>query len=57
MEAMIEARAFVHRISRDEYYRMAEAGILDPGRRYELLDGQIIDVSPQNAPPPWPSSA
>jgi Uma2 family endonuclease len=35
-----------HRISVEEYYRMAETGVLEPDARVELLDGEIIDMSP-----------
>ena len=35
-----------HRFSAEEYYRMAETGILHPDARVELLDGRIIDMSP-----------
>ena len=35
-----------HRFSVKEYYRMAETGVLRPDARVELLDGEIIDMSP-----------
>jgi Uma2 family endonuclease len=41
---------FVHKITVDEYVRMGETGILDPRRRYELLEGMLVDVAPQNNP-------
>lgn len=37
----------VHRFTRDEYYRMAEAGLFRE-ERVELLDGEIITRSPHN---------
>ena len=35
-----------HRFSVEDYYRMAETGVLRPGARVELLEGKIIDKSP-----------
>ena len=39
----------VHKFTRDEYYRMAEAGLFRD-ERVELLDGEIITMSPQLTP-------
>src|ERR1043166_2373408 len=35
-----------HRFTTADYYRMAETGVLRPEQRVELLDGEIIDMSP-----------
>lgn len=38
------------RFTVDEYARMGEAGIFGPEERVELIEGEIIKVSPQNPP-------
>jgi Uma2 family endonuclease len=35
-----------HRLTRRDYYRMAEAGILTRDDRVELLEGQLVDMEP-----------
>ena len=35
-----------HRLTADEYYRMAEVGLLAPDARVELIEGVIIDMAP-----------
>jgi len=35
-----------HRLTRRDYYRLAEAGILREDDRVELLEGQLIDMAP-----------
>lgn len=42
MSVQIERRWF----SVDEYYRMIEAGILSPDDRVELIEGEVIKMSP-----------
>jgi Uma2 family endonuclease len=39
-----------HRITVEEYYRMAEIGLLAPDARVELIDGEIIDMPPIGNP-------
>ena len=38
-----------HRITVDEYYRMAEIGVLAPDARVELIEGEIVDVAPRDS--------
>jgi Uma2 family endonuclease len=35
-----------HRLNRQDYYRLGEAGILGRDDRVELLEGQLVDMSP-----------
>ncbi len=35
-----------HRLTRRDYDRLAEAGILGRDDRVELLEGQLVDMSP-----------
>ena len=41
---------FRHRITVDEYHRMAEAGIFGPEPRLELLEGVLVDKMTKNPP-------
>ncbi len=46
---MTIAEPITRRFTRDEYYRMAEIGLFE-GQRVELIQGEIIAISPQNNP-------
>jgi hypothetical protein len=35
-----------HRLTVDDYHRLGEAGILGEDDRVELLEGQLVDMSP-----------
>jgi Uma2 family endonuclease len=47
---MILAAPALRRWTRDEYYKMAGAGIFAPGERVELIEGEIIAMTPQDSP-------
>lgn len=38
------------RWTRKEFDRLAEAGILDPSERVQLIEGDIVTMTPQNSP-------
>jgi Uma2 family endonuclease len=44
------ADLFLKRWTVDDYHRMISSGILAPGDRVELLDGQIVEMVPQDPP-------
>jgi hypothetical protein len=58
-EAMENVRAELPKrlFTVDEYYRMAEVGILDPDARLELLEGEIVDRSLSHVPRVSPGRA
>jgi Uma2 family endonuclease len=46
LEVREEPRILRHRITVDDYYRMAEVGLLPHDARVELIEGEIIDMAP-----------
>jgi Uma2 family endonuclease len=46
MSAQTETWPRPHRLTVDDYYRMAEAGVLSPDDRTELIEGEIVDMAP-----------
>jgi Uma2 family endonuclease len=46
MSTPVQSPPHRHAYSIDDYYRMAEAGILHPDDRVELIEGEIIDRVP-----------
>jgi len=50
MSAQTETWPRPHRLTVDEYYRMADAGLLSPDDRTELIEGEIVDMPPIGSP-------
>lgn len=48
--SLTSADLFLKRWTVDDYHRMISAGILTPDDRVELLDGQIVEMAPQDPP-------
>jgi Uma2 family endonuclease len=46
LEVREEPHIVRHRLSVDDYYRMAEVGVLAHDARVELIDGEIIEMAP-----------
>ena len=44
MGILMESWPRRHRITVDEYHRMAEVGVLAPDARVELIEGEIMDM-------------
>lgn len=40
----------VYRWTREEYHQLADKGFFPPGKRVELIDGVIYEMSPQKSP-------
>lgn len=38
------------RFTQEEYFAMAEAGIFDSNDSIELIDGHVVEMSPENEP-------
>ncbi len=49
METLDEPVITRHRLSVEKYHRMAEAGVLEPDARVELIDGEVIDMAPMGS--------
>jgi Uma2 family endonuclease len=46
MSANTESWPRPHRLTIDEYYRMAEVGLLAPDAHVELIEGEVVDMPP-----------
>jgi Uma2 family endonuclease len=46
MNSAVEQWPRTHLLNVDEYYKMAQAGVLAPDARVELIEGVIVDMAP-----------
>lgn len=46
VESEAQLTVALHRWTIDEFYRMAEVGLLEPDARVELIDGVVVDMAP-----------
>lgn len=49
MGAIAEHSAGLHRFNCEQYERMIDAGVFGPDDRLELLDGEVVEMAPQNS--------
>lgn len=47
---MAVSHTLLRQWTREEYLKMAEAGVFAPGERVELIEGEIIAMTPQKGP-------
>jgi Uma2 family endonuclease len=47
---LTDAQELIHPLTVEDYHRMIEAGIFDEDDRVELLDGALIEMSPEGPP-------
>ena len=50
MSAILSQPPQRHRWTREEYHAMAETGLISPDARVELIEGEMIPMSPQRRP-------
>ena len=50
MVTTVDAAFPVHALTVDDVHAMLEAGILEENSRIELLDGVLVEMSPQGPP-------
>ena len=46
LDELEEPRVARHKLTAEEYYRMAEVGVLAHDARIELIEGEVIDMAP-----------